>query len=78
MNMSHNYMLEVVESPQYPSEEGWINDIQRFSHLKILSLSDNNLVHFPVSVCNIVTLAELDLSCNRIKVIPQDIQRLRQ
>lgn len=78
--MSHNFMLEMVEAPHVtsPYGEGYINDIQRFSQLKILSLSDNNLVHFPVSVCGIVTLVELDLSCNKIKVIPQDIQRLRK
>lgn len=72
-------MLELVEDASVSYQpEGWINDIYRFSNLKILSLSDNNLVHFPVSVCNIVTLSELDLSCNKIRVIPQDIQKLKK
>jgi PH domain/leucine-rich repeat-containing protein phosphatase len=77
LNLSHNFMLEMVEAPRLLKAQGWINDIQRFSSLKVLSLSDNNLIHFPVSVCNIVTLTELDLSCNKIKVVPQDIQKLR-
>ena len=72
-------MLERVEDATVsPQPEGWINDIYCFANLKILSLSDNNLVHFPVPVCNIVTLSELDLSCNRIRVIPQDIQKLKK
>ncbi|XP_019862356.1 PREDICTED: PH domain leucine-rich repeat-containing protein phosphatase 2-like, partial [Amphimedon queenslandica] len=79
LNLSHNFMLELVEDSSVAYQpEGWINDIYRFSNLKILSLSDNNLVHFPVSVCNIVTLSELDLSCNKIRVIPQDIQKLKK
>ena len=79
LNLSHNFMLERVEDATVsPQPEGWINDIYRFANLKILSLSDNNLVHFPVPVCNIVTLSELDLSCNRIRVIPQDIQKLKK
>ena len=79
LNLSHNFMLERVEDATVsPQPEGWINDIYRFANLKILSLSDNNLVHFPVPVCNIVTLLELDLSCNRIRVIPQDIQKLKK
>ena len=71
-------MLEMVEASVSPQPEGWINDIHKFSHLRILSLSDNHLVHFPISVCNIFTLVELDVSCNKIKVIPPDIQRLRR
>ena len=77
LNMSHNFMLEVVEAPSTTQPKGWINDIFRFSHLRVLSLSNNNLVHFPVSVGNVMTLSELDLSCNKIRVIPDDIQRLK-
>ena len=70
-------MLEVVEAPSTTQPKGWINDIFRFFHLRVLSLSNNNLVHFPVSVGNVMTLSELDLSCNKIRVIPDDIQRLK-
>lgn len=104
---------------------GWINDLSYFHHLVSLSLSDNQLDQFPVSLCAVKTLQvrggpgahfsplprtvirgsqerdwmvtyrrmacllfvewymykvfdfqELDVSRNRIKVIPQEIQHL--
>ena len=75
LNLSHNYMFE--GSKDSPEDIGFINDLHMFNRLRILSLSDNNLSHFPVSVCNIVTISELDLSCNRIAIIPKEIQQLK-
>ena len=55
---------------------GWISDLAIFHRLVSLSLSDNDLGRFPVSVCAISTLQELDLSCNRIKILPQEVQHM--
>ncbi len=77
LNLSHNFMYEVEESIR-PKELGFINDLHNFRCLKILSLSDNNLFHFPPSVCSIPTLTELDLSCNRIATIPKEIKNLKK
>lgn len=78
LNLSHNFMYEVEESPNRPKELGFINDLHNFHCLKILSLSDNNLFHFPPSVCGIPTLTELDLSCNRIANVPKEIKNLKK
>lgn len=78
LNLSHNFMYEVEESPNRPKELGYINDLHNFHCLKILSLSDNNLFHFPPSVCGIPTLTELDLSCNRIANVPKEIKNLKK
>lgn len=78
INLSHNFMYELEETPNRPKELGFINDLYNFRCLKILSLSDNNLFHFPPSVCNIHTLTELDLSCNRIATVPKEIKNLRK
>ena len=57
---------------------GWISDLAIFHHLVSLSLSDNDLDQFPISLCGIPTLQELDLSRNRIQVIPSEIQLLEK
>ncbi len=60
----------------YPKTIGWIDDIPIFHRLVSLSLSDNCLDQFPLSLCSITSLQELDISCNRIKVLPQDVQMM--
>ncbi|KAL5466748.1 hypothetical protein EMCRGX_G030897 [Ephydatia muelleri] len=44
------------------------------AHMTAINLSHNFM--FPVSLCRISTLEELDLSCNSIEVVPQEIQYL--
>ena len=39
---------------------GWINDLAHFHHLVSLSLSDNHLDQFPVSLCAVHTLQVCD------------------
>ena len=78
LNLSHNFMYEIEDGPNRPPELGFINDFSHFQCLKILSLSDNNLFHFPPSVCSIQTLTELDLSCNRIALVPKEIKNLKK
>lgn len=77
LNLSHNCMLESLEDSHKSLPCGWINDLHYFSRLRILSLSDNGLVYFPISVCDIKTLTELDLSCNAIPGIPEEIQKMK-
>ncbi len=55
---------------------GWIDDIVIFQRLLSLSLSDNGLEEFPLALCNLANIQELDISCNRIKIIPQEIKHL--
>ena len=42
----------------------------RFTKLKSLNLSNNHLGDFPLAVCNIPTLAELNVSCNALRAVP--------
>lgn len=50
----------------------------RFSQLKSLNLSHNRLGVFPECVCEILTLTELNLSCNNLKSIPAKIGNLQR
>ncbi|KAM5158057.1 PH domain leucine-rich repeat-containing protein phosphatase 1 isoform 2-T2 [Mantella aurantiaca] len=52
---------------------GTIDDLQRFTKLKSLNLSNNNLGAFPLAVCSIPTLTELNLSCNALHMIPSAV-----
>ncbi len=61
-----------------PRTIGWIEDLSIFQKLVSLSLSDNCLEQFPSSLCKISGLRELDLSCNAIKTIPQEINCLTE
>lgn len=60
----------------HPKTIGWIDDIPIFRRLVSLSLSDNQLDQFPQSLCNIVSLRELDISCNSIKKLPQEMEMM--
>lgn len=48
----------------------------RFSQLKSLNLSHNRLGEFPVSLCEISTLTELNISCNGLHFLPSQIGKL--
>ncbi|KAJ8376847.1 hypothetical protein SKAU_G00074270 [Synaphobranchus kaupii] len=41
-----------------------LSELQRFSKLRSLNLSNNHLGEFPEAVCDIPTLTEVNLSCN--------------
>ncbi|XP_053322188.1 PH domain leucine-rich repeat-containing protein phosphatase 1 [Spea bombifrons] len=56
-----------------PTAEGTLDDLQRFTKLKSLNLSNNNLGEFPLAVCSIPTLTELNLSCNALQAIPPGV-----
>jgi Leucine-rich repeat (LRR) protein len=59
-----------------PRTLGWITDLYLFRHLVSLSLSDNCLDQFPLSLCGLKTLQELDISSNNLRSVPQEIQNL--
>ena len=59
-----------------PRTLGWIADLYLFRHLVSLSLSDNCLDQFPLSLCSLKTLQELDISSNNLRSVPQEIQNL--
>ncbi|XP_075069058.1 PH domain leucine-rich repeat-containing protein phosphatase 1 isoform X2 [Mixophyes fleayi] len=65
-----NLKQNVLRLSPGPATEGMLNDLQRFTKLKSLNLSNNNLGEFPLAVCSIPTLTELNLSCNALGVIP--------
>lgn len=51
---------------------------RRFAQLKSLNLSHNGLGVFPESVCEILTLTELYLSCNGLSAIPARVDNLQR
>ena len=50
----------------------------RFHNLRSLNLSDNDLGAFPLSLCCISSLVELNLATNRLDDIPSDIHLLHK
>lgn len=45
----------------------------RFSRLRSLNLSNNHLRHFPLAICDISTLMEVNLSCNYLSSVPSSV-----
>ncbi|XP_070254592.1 PH domain leucine-rich repeat-containing protein phosphatase 2 isoform X2 [Myotis yumanensis] len=68
LNLRHNFMQ--LERP------GGLDTLYKFSHLKGLNLSHNKLGLFPVLLCEISTLTELNLSCNGFHDLPSQIGNL--
>ncbi|XP_067905406.1 PH domain leucine-rich repeat-containing protein phosphatase 2-like isoform X1 [Heterodontus francisci] len=67
LNLRHNFM----------QADAGLCILNRFTQLKSLNLSNNKLVTFPASLCEISTLTEVNLSCNRIQNIPEEIGNLQ-
>ncbi|XP_060100351.1 PH domain leucine-rich repeat-containing protein phosphatase 1 [Heteronotia binoei] len=66
LNLKQNFLRLSPSS----SIIGGLNELQRFSKLKSLNLSNNHLGDFPLAVCSIPTLSELNVSCNALQSIP--------
>ena len=47
--------------------------VQRFCKLRSLSLSHNALSEFPLVLCDMASLTELNLSGNRLWSLPADV-----
>ncbi|MBN3306300.1 PHLP2 phosphatase, partial [Amia calva] len=69
LNLRHNFLR--LEGP------GGLHRLNRFSQLKTLNVSHNRLGFFPESICEILTLTELNLSCNGIHTAPAQIGNLK-
>ncbi|XP_030858740.1 PH domain leucine-rich repeat-containing protein phosphatase 2 isoform X3 [Gorilla gorilla gorilla] len=68
LNLRHNFMQ--LERP------GGLDTLYKFSQLKGLNLSHNKLGLFPILLCEISTLTELNLSCNGFHDLPSQIGNL--
>ncbi|XP_049975703.1 PH domain leucine-rich repeat-containing protein phosphatase 1 [Alexandromys fortis] len=66
LNLKQNFLRQ---SPTLPAARG-LGELQRFTKLKSLNLSNNHLGVFPSAVCSIPTLAELNVSCNTLREVP--------
>ncbi|XP_021053710.1 PH domain leucine-rich repeat-containing protein phosphatase 1 [Mus pahari] len=76
LNLKQNFLRQ---SPTLPAARG-LGELQRFTKLRSLNLSNNHLGAFPSAVCSIPTLAELNVSCNALREVPAavgDMQNLQ-
>ncbi|KAJ0058700.1 hypothetical protein NL108_000408, partial [Boleophthalmus pectinirostris] len=63
LNLKHNFL---------PSDQR-LQQLQRFSRLRSLNLSNNHLAQFPLAICDIHTLTEVNLSCNYLASVPSSV-----
>eukprot|EP00063_Salmo_salar_P071671 XP_014046506.1 PREDICTED: PH domain leucine-rich repeat-containing protein phosphatase 1-like [Salmo salar] len=63
LNLKHNFL---------PTDHR-LHQLQRFSRLRSLNLSNNQLGQFPVAICDIPTLTEVNLSCNFLTNVGQAV-----
>ncbi|KAK2901484.1 hypothetical protein QQF64_014301 [Cirrhinus molitorella] len=63
LNLKHNFL---------PADQTLLQ-LQRFSRLRSLNLSNNQLGSFPLPICSISTLTEVNLSCNHLTSIHPDV-----
>ncbi|KAM4604845.1 PH domain leucine-rich repeat protein phosphatase 1 [Polymixia lowei] len=63
LNLKHNFL---------PTDQR-LQQLQRFSRLRSLNLSNNHLGQFPQAICDIPTLTEVNLSCNYLDSIPSSV-----
>ncbi|XP_012860217.1 PH domain leucine-rich repeat-containing protein phosphatase 1 [Echinops telfairi] len=66
LNLKQNFLRH---SSSLPAARG-LHELQRFTKLKSLNLSNNHLGDFPLAVCSIPTLTELNVSCNDLRAVP--------
>ncbi|XP_034617986.1 PH domain leucine-rich repeat-containing protein phosphatase 1 [Trachemys scripta elegans] len=66
LNLKQNFLRL---NPNLSTTRG-LSELQRFTKLKSLNLSNNHLGDFPLAVCSIPTLTELNVSCNALRSIP--------
>ncbi|KAJ8012143.1 hypothetical protein DPEC_G00065610 [Dallia pectoralis] len=63
LNLKHNFL---------PTDHR-LHQLQRFSGLRSLNLSNNRLGLFPLAICDIPTLTEVNLSCNYLTSVDQAV-----
>ncbi|KAK0051379.1 PH domain leucine-rich repeat-containing protein phosphatase 2 [Biomphalaria pfeifferi] len=73
--LRHNALRErPIEEDIYTI--GWLEDLPRFSSLRMLNLADNQLLNFPSALCQMKSLVELNLSSNKLNEVPPEISDL--
>uniref|UniRef100_A0A8C9XG39 protein-serine/threonine phosphatase n=1 Tax=Sander lucioperca TaxID=283035 RepID=A0A8C9XG39_SANLU len=63
LNLKHNFL---------PADQR-LQQLQRFSRLRSLNLSNNHLGQFPLAICDIPMLTEVNLSCNYLTCVPSSV-----
>ncbi|XP_051943767.1 PH domain leucine-rich repeat protein phosphatase 1 [Hippocampus zosterae] len=63
LNLKHNFL---------PADQ-WLQQLQRFSRLRSLNLSNNHLSQFPLAICDMPMLTEVNLSCNYLLSVPSSV-----
>ncbi|XP_076000919.1 PH domain leucine-rich repeat-containing protein phosphatase 1 [Genypterus blacodes] len=63
LNLKHNFL---------PADQR-LQQLQRFSRLRSLNLSNNHLGQFPMAISDIPTLTEVNLSCNYLACVPSAV-----
>lgn len=73
----------LCKSPEWKQGECYVDEIvlpseslQSLSELKVLSLRNNDIHNFPVSVLQLTTLVTLDVSDNCLLTLPPEIRQL--
>lgn len=63
LNLKHNFL---------PADHT-LQQLQRFTRLRSLNLSNNHLGSFPLPICSISTLTEVNLSCNHLTAVHSSV-----
>lgn len=68
-------MLVSTRSETWPDPDTCchVSPTFRFSRLRSLNLSNNHLGQFPLAICDIPTLTEVNLSCNYLLSVPGSV-----
>ena len=77
LHLTKNHLIDKSASLDQ-SDHLWFTDLRVFINLTQLSLRDNKLESFPISICSLTSLTDLNVSCNRIKEIPPEIGHLER
>ena len=77
LHLTKNYLIDKSASLDQ-SGHAWLTDLKAFTNLTQLSLRDNKLESFPISICSLKSLTDLNISSNRIKEIPPEIGHLER
>lgn len=82
MATTHNYISNRLLTPPLSSPPRalsrtpsliLLSPVSRFSRLRSLNLSNNHLGQFPMAICDIPTLTEVNLSCNYLVSVPSSV-----
>uniref|UniRef100_A0A7E4VMT8 PPM-type phosphatase domain-containing protein n=1 Tax=Panagrellus redivivus TaxID=6233 RepID=A0A7E4VMT8_PANRE len=76
LNLRRNSLLIKPSNTTGSPLIGWLDDVARFPSLRTLNIADNCLHTFPHAVIQLTALCELNLSGNRISILPGNIRML--